>query len=117
MILVLIFDISQLIAFDLKIDTAINLSKCEGFTLPVGDEAFPFSLSDPANASIHLWSFIYLIVNKELKRICLFTCHASAAHASGIDMYMDDDDDAEDDMHDTSDDDDDDEMETSSIDE
>lgn len=55
-----------------SIDNAIgNLGKCEAFQL----------IDDPfADEMLTVWSFHYFLYNKELRRICYFSCAASARH-------------------------------------
>jgi hypothetical protein len=78
------------------VDAAISLARCHCFCLPIADDIHPLALAeDDGLGGTPLWSFIFLFCNKDLKRICLFTCYAStAARNTAIDaMDIDGDDD------------------------
>lgn len=72
-----------------SIDESMNISQCEGYCLTED----PFAESEiPV-----LWSFIYFLFNKELKRICMFSCMATSRYRrdSIYGNSMDDDEDYE----------------------
>ena len=84
-----------------SIDNAIGgLGKCEAFQL----------IDDPfADEMSTVWSFHFFLHNKELKRICYFSCAASAKGHNHLDLYGssilgNDSDDDDDRIHQQSDD-------------
>lgn len=67
------------------IDASMNLKSCDGFALV--DACNPFS-----SESGFVWSFLYLLLNKDLKRTCLITCSCTNPYCSLHDDYDEDDD-------------------------
>jgi hypothetical protein len=72
------------------IDEIIGLQQCEVFSYVPDMSEDPFSDGS-------LWSFNFFFFNKELKRICYFTCVATSLMMRGQGLYADDDDDDDDD--------------------
>lgn len=73
-----------------SVDEIIGLQQCEIYSYVPDMSEDPFSDGS-------LWSFNFFFFNKDLKRICYFTCVATSPMMRGHGPYADDDEDDDDD--------------------